>query len=415
MHILLIHQFFLKDHEGGGARWNEMTRAWINSGHEVTVLAGNVHYMSDFKAGKKPWFEEYTSSGGAKVIRCLVSRNYHSGFLGRLWGYFSFVFSALFAGIFYVRGTCDVVIVTSPPLFVGLAGWFISFVKNIPFVFEVRDLWPESAVETGVLKNRILIKLSLWLEGFLYRNAELITVLTPAFKKHLIRFKQISSEKIIVIPNAADSRLADFVMGTINRSAFRKKLGWEGRFVLIYAGAHGVANCLTQIVGAAVLLSDTNAHFVLIGDGPEKAELINMANALELSNLTFMNPIPKEEVLKYIWASDAGMSVLKKADIFKTIYSNKTFDYFSCKKPVMLAIDGASRDLVEYAQAGIYIEPENALDFANKVRQYLNDPDLAIRHGENGHLFVREHFDREKLAEEYLRQINAILLNTRSH
>ena len=406
MHILLIHQFFLKDHEGGGARWNEMTRIWINSGHEVTVLAGNVHYMSDFKSGRKPWFEEYTSSGGAKVIRCLVSPNYHSGFLGRLWGYFSFVFSALFAGIFYVRGRCDVVVVTSPPLFVGLAGWFISFVKNIPFVFEVRDLWPESAVETSVLKNRILIKLSFWLEGILYRKATLITVLTPAFRDHLIDRKRISKEKIVLVPNAADFYLADIVMKQTNINALRERLDLGGKFVLVYAGAHGIANCLSQVLGAAALLKHTNAHFLLIGDGPEKRALIAEALLLELENVTFIDPVPKSEVLGYICASDAGLAVLKRAEIFKTIYSNKTFDYFSCKKPVIVAIDGVSRDLVQRANAGVFVEPENSQDLADKIRCYIRDRELAVRQGENGYVFAKQHFDREVLAKRYLSYLN---------
>jgi glycosyltransferase involved in cell wall biosynthesis len=405
MHILLIHQFFLKDHEGGGARWNEMTRIWIECGHSVTVLAGNVHYMSGPGNERQPAFSEYTSAGGARVISCYVAPGYHSGFVGRIWSYLSFVLSALFAGLFLVKTKCDAVIVTSPPLFVGVAGWWIAIVKRIPFVFEVRDLWPESAIETGVLKNRLLIRLSFWLEAILYRKSSLINVLTPAFRDFLINTKRVRTEKIILIPNAADFVLADKIYAGQDRNAFRNNLGWENRFVLIYAGAHGVSNSLTQILRAAALLSDTNAHFVLIGDGPEKRSLIAEAHAKGLNNITFIDPLPKPEVLKYICAADAGMSVLKQAEIFKTIYSNKTFDYFSCQKPVLLAIDGASRELVESANAGVFVEPENPQDLAGKIRYYMDNPSVAASQGVNGYLFAKKHFDREVLAKQYLTHI----------
>ncbi|MCE7062535.1 glycosyltransferase family 4 protein [Dyadobacter sp. CY343] len=405
MHILLIHQFFLKDHEGGGARWNETTRIWIECGHNVTVLAGNVHYMSGFGNGRHPRFSEYTSAGGARVISCYVAPGYHSGFVGRIWSYLSFVLCALYAGLFLVKIKCDAVIVTSPPLFVGLAGWLISVVKRIPFVFEVRDLWPESAIETGILKNRLLIRLSFWLEATLYRKASLINVLTPAFRDFLISKKSVRNGKIVVIPNAADFVLADKILAEVDRNAVRNRLGWENRFVLIYAGAHGVANSLTQILQAAALLSDTNAHFVLIGDGPEKRSLIAEAHAKGLNNITFIDPLPKPEVLEYICSADAGMSVLKQAEIFKTIYSNKTFDYFSCQKPVLLAIGGASRELVESANAGIFVEPENPQDLAEKIRYYMDNPSVAATQGMNGYLFAKKHFDREVLAKRYLTHI----------
>jgi len=182
MNILLIHQYFLEEDDPGGSRWNEFTRIWTDQGHTVTVLGGMMHYNGHEKRAEyKGKYFVTKQQGAVNVLRCHVSEAYNKSFIGRLWGYFSFMFSALYAGLFKVKGKFDVVIVTSPPLFVGITGYLISRFKRIPFVFEVRDLWPESAIDTGVLTNKLIIRLAYWVEGFIYKRARLINVLTPAF------------------------------------------------------------------------------------------------------------------------------------------------------------------------------------------------------------------------------------------
>lgn len=404
----MIHQYFLEDNGGGGSRWNEMSRIWVAEGHQVTVVAGNGHYMSQEDGIAKKFFAKNVNSNSVRIIRCHVSRRYHSGFAGRLWAYFSFTFSATLGGILYARDSYDLVLVTSPPLLAGIAGLLISRWKRIPFYLEIRDLWPESAIDTGVLKNGFLIRLSYLLENQLYRKARLINVLTPAFRKVLTHEKKVSPSKIIMVPNAADFSLSEHYLQTFDREAFRCELKLENKFVVIYVGAHGVANHLIQILEAADLLRDTNVLFLLLGDGMQKKQLIEEAFRMQLNNVRFQDPVGKTEIFKYILAADAGTSVLKKADTFKTIYSNKTFDYFSCKKPVLMAIDGISRQLVEEARAGIFVEPENPADFAFKIRQYMNDPTRCRIEGENGYQFARAHFDREILAKKYLEELVAL-------
>ena len=410
MHILLIHQFFLKDNEGGGSRWNEMSRIWIERGHNVTVLAGSVHYMGQrsYSAPDK-YFVKKINKDGVTVISCFVSKSYNSGFFGRLWAYLSFIFSSIYGGIFYTKERYDLILVTSPPLFVGITAIFLSWYKRIPFLFEVRDLWPESAIETGVLKNKLMIRIAFWFEQCVYRKAKMINVLTPAFRDILINKKNIPGEKIIYIPNASDFSLADQVSDHFDTSAFRKQNGLEGKFLITYVGAHGVANHLIQVIDAAVLLQDTNSHFLLIGDGEQKDALVIEAKKRNLSNIHFVDSIQKKEVFKYILASDMGISVLKKTEIFKTIYSNKTFDYFSCKKPVLMVIDGISRQLIEEADAGIFAEPENARDFAIKVKYCMNHPNLLSRQGNNGYRYAKIHFNRDILAGKYLNYLEAYL------
>lgn len=410
MRILLLHQYFLEENDPGGSRWNEMTKTWTSLGHDVTVIAGMVHANGlEKRAEYKGKYFVKKKQGEVNVHRTHVSESYNSGFLGRLWGYFSFMFSSLWAGMFKVKGKFDVVIVTSPPLFVGISGYFISRFIKAPTVFEIRDLWPESAIDTGVLNNKWIIKIAYAVERFLYKKAELINVLTPAFYNALRDKKNINTSKIIMIPNAADFSLSEDILTTFDRDSFRKQHSLEGKFVITYVGAHGVANHLEQILQAGKALEDTNVLFLLIGQGMEKARLIKLAEKMEVKNVRFIDSVPKKEVFKFIIASEMGASVLKRLDTFKTVYSNKTFDYFSCKKPILMAIDGISRELVEASKAGTYVEPQNTFEFNRIVREYLNNPQRLEEEGESGYLYAKQNFDREVLARRYLIEIKRII------
>lgn len=356
MKILLLHQYYLEDEDAGGSRWNQLTKIWNDSGHEITVIAGMVNYMGVSNKSKyKNKYQNKVKQNGITVHRTYVSDAYNRGFIGRLWGYFSFMFSSLWAGLFKVSGTYDFIIVTSPPLFLGLTGVVISKLKRIPLVFEVRDLWPESAIDTGVVTNKTLINVSYRIEKFVYKNSTLINVLTPAFYKVLLEEKNISQDKLIMIPNASDFSLSDRVLSSFDRDQFRKEIGVQDKFVITYVGAHGIANNLQQILDAGKRLEDTNVLFLLIGDGMEKKKLIDLARERMIMNVRFLDAVPKFDVFKFILASEMGISVLKRNDTFKTVYSNKTFDYFSCKKPVLMAIDGVARKLIVDAKAGSYI------------------------------------------------------------
>lgn len=409
MKILLLHQFFLEDSDPGGSRWNEMTKVWADKGHEITVLAGMMHYGGNKKPEKyKGKYAVKNKQGNVTVWRSHVSENYNTSFIGRLFGYFSFVFSSLFVGLFKLEDRYDLIVVTSPPLFIGISGYILSRIKKIPFVFEVRDLWPESAIDTGVVTNKQIIKLSYWLEKFIYGKAVLINVLTPAFKSTLIEKKNVAPEKIIYIPNAADFSISDKYLTEFDVAAFKKENGFEDKFIVTYVGAHGVANCLEQLLETASIMKETNVLFLLIGQGMEKKKLLSKAENMKLDNVRFIDSVPKAEVFKYIMASDLGASVLKKADAFKTVYSNKTFDYMSCKKPTLMAIDGVSRKLIESAQAGLFVEPENPSDCKEKILFYMNNPSILVEHGENGYRYAKSNFDRNVLANDYIKELNEI-------
>ena len=406
MNILLIHQYFLEKNDGGGSRFNEMVKLWNNSGHNITVISGMVHYSTGLKPQKysgKLFYRDDNYYSNTDVVRCHVSQNYNTNFLGRLWGYLSFVCSGTWGGLFKVKKKHDIILVTSPPLFVGIVAYILSKIKKIPFIFEIRDLWPESAIDTGVLKNKFLIKTSLRFEKFMYSKAQKINVLTPAFKKSL-EIKGVDPEKICFIPNAADFKLAEATLKSFNPKKFRTQLGLEKKFVITYVGAHGVANHLIQIIDVAQKLIGTNVIFQFIGDGMKKLELMTRVNDLKLNeHFRFVDNIPKNQVFKYILSSDVGTSILKKADTFKTIYSNKTFDYMSCKKPILLLIDGVSRELVESAKCGIYAEPENTEHITRAIQKLMTlDKRELDSLGESGYNYAKKYFDREKLANQYI-------------
>jgi glycosyltransferase involved in cell wall biosynthesis len=414
LNILLIHQYFLGKDEGGGSRFNEMTSVWAEKGHYITVLAGMVHYNTGKKDEKykgKLFFKE-SYKNNVEVIRCHVSETYNKNFLGRFWGYISFTFYSTWAGLFKTKRKYDLILATSPPLFTGLSARIITLFKKIPYLFEVRDLWPESAIDAGVIKNQLIIKMSYWLEAVIYRKAKKINVLTPAFKEKLIKSKNVDPGKVLYIPNGADFTISESISQSFDATQFRKEHNFpEDVFMIVYVGAHGLVNGLDVIPDAARMLMDKPVLFLLIGTGMEKKRLIERVEEGNLMNVVFYDPVPKQEVFKYILAADAGLSILLKADTFKTIYSNKTFDYMSCKKPVIMAIDGLSRALVEEADCGIYVEPGNAHDLAEKINIYLQDKSISEKQGLNGFKYAKKHFDRRVLAETYIKELEAIMDN----
>ena len=412
MHILIVHQYFLGKDDAGGSRWNQFAKYWAAKGHKITILAGMVHYAT----GKKPaaykgkFILREQIGENIELLRCHVSESYNKSFIGRFWGYLSFALSTVIAGTFKVKSP-DVVLCTSPPLTVGLTGWLLSRIKRVPMIFEVRDLWPESAIDTGVLTSKPLIKLSYWLEKKSYKSSSWINVLTPAFETALIEKKNIRPDRISMIPNGAD---LDIVKPGILENHVRDELRLQGKFVVTYLGAHGRANCLIQLIDAAEKLKDhDDIRIMLVGDGMEKPMLKEEVQKRGLENIIFVDSVSKEAVVDYTSASNVCTAVLKKVDTFKTVYPNKVFDYMSAKKPIILGIDGVARKLVEDANAGIFVEPENAEEFANAVLKLKDNSELCRNFGEEGYRYVQKNFDRKVLADKYIEIIETEVLNNR--
>jgi glycosyltransferase involved in cell wall biosynthesis len=219
----------------------------------------------------------------------------------------------------------------------------------------------------------------------------------------------VPPEKIIFIPNASDFSLSEELLENFDAAQFRRDQGLEGKLILTYVGAHGVANHLMQLIEVADMLRDRPVMFQLIGDGMQKKMLQEEVTARGLKNVRFVGAVPKKEVFKYILASDVGMSVLKNVDAFKTVYSNKTFDYMSCRKPILMAIDGISRKLVEDAKAGFFVEPENVEQYRKVVDHYLENPATMIQQGYSGYHYAKKNFDRNVLAKQYLKYLQKMV------
>ncbi|MCW1929097.1 glycosyltransferase family 4 protein [Bhargavaea beijingensis] len=407
MEILILHQYFLGKEDPGGSRFNQFVKYWEEMGHEITVVAGTVHYATGKKEDryKGKWVVKEPYSQKVEVVRTYVSEAYNKSFIGRLWGYFSFTLSSLWAILFHVKKH-DVMIVTSPPLFVGVTGVLAKWLKKTPLVFEIRDLWPESAIDTGVITNPLIIKMAYLVEKLSYKFANKINVLTPAFKQKLIENKGIKEEKITFIPNGAD--LDIFEPGPQDNWV-REQYGLDNQFVVTYMGAHGVANHLESLLETAKEFSnDERVTFVLIGDGMRKSALQQRANEERINNVLFIDSQPKHKIPDFCNASDICTAVLKKVDTFKTVYPNKVFDYMSCSKPVLLGIDGVARELIEKSGAGYYVDPENPKEFAAKIRELKKNTVLRERLGNNGLTFVRENFSREMLAKKYVDELQKV-------
>ncbi|MPY86445.1 MAG: glycosyltransferase [Luteitalea sp.] len=401
MRILVVHQYYCFPGLPGGSRFNEFARLWAKAGHEVTVIAGSVSHATGqaHPAYVGRWLTR-ERDGDVDVIRCYVPRSYRRSYAGRAWGFLGFLLSSATAAL---TAKADVVIATSPPLMTVITGWLAARVRHrAPLIFEVRDLWPESAVTTGVLSERgALTKCLYRLEAWGYRVAERVNVLTPAFREDILRRELADAEKIVLVPNGADQAFFEY---DGDRQQVRAALGWNGRTVFLYAGAHGRANAIGQLVDTADKLR--HRHDILIalaGDGPERAKWQQVAAARGLSNILFHGPQAKDHMPAIVDASDVGVAVLQDNPTFRTVYPNKVFDYMACGRPVLLAIDGAARDLVcVRAKAGIFAEPEDASAIASQMEWMADHPDECARMGEDGRAWVRAHASRDALASRYL-------------
>ena len=367
--IILFHQYFLGKNDAGGSRWNQFTKFFIEKANlKIDVIAGNIHYATGERIGGKTFYSKKNISDKIIVHRTWTYSGYNSNFLGRAIGYFSYTFSA-FIRAFFLKSV-DTIIVTSPSLFIGVAALLLKLFKRKPFIFEVRDLWPESAIATGVIADGgVMAKIMFVIESMLYKHAKKIVVLTPAFKENIEKRFPKYSDKLEIITNGADFEI---IPNNIDSEKLKRKFGWKDKFVFSYFGAHGVANDLIQVVEVAQKFKDNSKlHFVLVGDGMQKKMLKQKVKEYDLNNVEFVDSVPKSEVFNYIYASDICMAILKKTDTFKTVYPNKVFDYMACSKPVFVTIEGITRKLIEDSGAGFYSEPENLEKFVEMVNKIV--------------------------------------------
>ncbi len=395
MHILLLHQYFLPEGAPGSIRWNELVRLWADEGHRITVLAGTIDYATG-----KPYVgkNEMPFPASVRIIRVRVPGCYQSGAAGRLWAYFCFLINSLWHGWFITDQSVNVVIASSPPLTIGITGRVLSLKIRVPLVLEVRDLWPDAPVQLGFLVHPLLRRAAYRLERFLYRKAAHLVVLTEDFKHVLINRKGISAGRVTSIPNGADLSLVESGARLFNREMFRKEQAMANGFWIIYAGAHGPANGLTTLLDAADRLRHTPVRFLLMGDGPMKKHLQNLAFHRNLTNVRFEAPRPKKEVLPFILAADAGLVMMQPMPVFDTMLSAKLFDYLACGLPVLTTIDGLTRSLLTDAGAGLFLDPKRPDSWEKGLTLLLTDPAAARQYSRNARQLALTRFNRQTQA-----------------
>ncbi len=392
MHILLIHQVFVRPDDPGGTRHYELARALVHSGHKVTILASPYSYQTGQRVTEK---DHEILEPGLEVIRCRVWGSVNRSFFWRAVGFVSFMLSSFFQGL--AQPKINLVWGTSPPLPQVFTAWLVARLKRAKFLFEVRDLWPAFAIQLGILRNPILIWLSLHLERFLYSRADKLVVNSPGYIEHLAGHGA-NKGKIVLIRNGVDPSMFD---PTSEGAEFRAKHGLEEKFVALYAGAHGISNDLTVLIDAAELLrGDSRIHFLLIGDGKEKTGLVLRATERKLDNVIFLPPVAKHNMAEVLAASDCGIAILKPIPLYGTTYPNKVFDYMAAGRPVVLAIGGVIRKVVEDAHAGLAVPPGNAQALADAVRTLADDPSAARKMGYRGRTAVEREFGRGGQARE---------------
>lgn len=411
MKILYVSQYFPPEMGAPSARAVELARHWVKAGHRVTVLTGFPNHPTgvvppEWRPRLRRLFYRETVDG-VDVVRSwllpLPNRKAHE----RMLNYSSFCASAAMRGMTIERP--DVVIATSPQLLVGVSGWWIAQFKRVPFVFEVRDLWPESLGAVGVGHERSFLHRSLGaIANFLYQHSTHIVVVTPAFKEHLLRQWSVPASKISIIENGVETDL--FAPGD-PETGLRRKLHLDGKFVVCYVGTMGMAHGLNTLIDAASTLqvSSPRVAFLLVGEGADKERIKSLAQSRRLRNIHFVDQQPRESIPAFVRSSDACLVLLKKTELFKTVIPTKMLEFMSCARPVILGVEGQAREIMDKAHAGVAVEPENADELVSAIAGLANDDHACRKMGQSGRAYIVEHCSRGRTATAYISVLESLL------
>lgn len=406
MKICFVYQYYQGHASPGHSLVYELTQFLAGRGHDVTVVSGETGYMRRDPI-VRPWYKrllrrEY--DGDVKVLRTYTYSELHKSYWGRLLSFLSFSLTCPFGLLFVPRP--EVVVASSPPIFPMISVWLICKVRRIPLVLEVRDLWPESAIQMGVLRNRGLISIMGWIERFLYDQSHRIVALTEGIRQNICQ-RGWPTEKVDLVTCGVDFSL--LYPDESLRFDTRQRLGWENKKVVMYFGALGEANNIAVILRAAQsLLQQEDILFVLIGDGMKRGVLQNMAQAMELHNTVFLDAVPKHQASAYLNAADICVVTLQDIPLFKGAIPTKLLDYMACAKPVLCGIEGEAAQIVSAAGAGVIFSPDDAEQLATLIVELTQSQEAALKMGAGGLPFVRQFYSvnrsQEKM-EQILQQV----------
>jgi len=401
MRILFLTDNFPPEVNAPASRTFDHCKEWVKAGAEVTVITCNPNFPQGkvYEGYKNKWFKQEEVMEGIRVIRVWTYIVPNVGFLKRTLDFISFSLSAFFAGLFVKT---DIIVATSPQFFTALAGRTLHWWKRKPWVMEVRDLWPESIKTVGAMKDNLFIRYFEWEEMRCYRSAKKIVVVTDSFKRKLIE-RGVDEQKIFVVKNGVDKSLFKPMKKDVD---IVKQLHLEGKTVVGYIGTHGMAHKLDFILNCANdLKNDKSLHFILMGGGAEKENLLRMKEELKVDNVTMLDPVPKTEVGRYISVLDICLINLKKSPLFTTVIPSKIFENAAMAIPILMGVEGEAQQIIEGYEAGLCFEPENEEDFLSKLN-LLRQPEFYDK-CKKGCLKLADDFDRKNLANEMFKILQA--------
>jgi glycosyltransferase involved in cell wall biosynthesis len=398
VHILFLSNYFPPEVNAPATRLHEHARQWVADGHTVDVLTS----VPNFPEGEV--YEGYENRlteeerDGIRVTRVPMYISPNEGVIQRVLSYLSFMLSACwYAGRL---PTPDVLVATSPQFFAALAGYVVAWRKDVPFVLEIRDLWPESIVAVGAMSRNVIIRFLEWVERVLYRKAEHIVVVTDSFEEAIAE-KDIARNKISVIKNGIETAWWDEPLDEERLAELQHEHALEGKFVASYIGTIGMAHRADILLEAARRCDDPDIVFMVVGTGAKKDELAARQAELELDNFRLVDKVPKEQVPYLLALTDTSVVHLRDDPLFETVIPSKIFEAMATGTPIVLGVRGESRRIVETAEAGLPIPPEDPDALAEAVRHLEEHPELHAEMAENAYRHVRAHYDRKGLAREY--------------
>lgn len=402
--ILFITDNFPPETNAPATRTFEHTQRWVRAGARVTVITT----APNFPAGKlysgyqnRLWQRHRID--GVETVRVWTYITANEGFVRRTLDYLSFMVTGFLAGLLLRRP--DIIVCTSPQFFTACAAYVLSLIKRRPFVFELRDLWPDSIVAVGAMPESKATRVLKRLEYFLYRKAALIVSVTNSFKS-VLSSNGIPAEKITVVRNGAD--LVSFTPGP-KPDELVKRHGLQGKFVAAYIGTVGMAHGLATILEAAgKLAANTAVAFVVVGDGAERSSLEAEARRRGLSNVVFVGRVDRDEVRRYWRLADVALVLLRDRPVFRHVVPSKMFEAMATARPIVLGVLGESAELLTQAAAGIVIQPESADALAEAIDRLAANPQEAARMGASGRRFVEAEFDRDTLAAAMLEELRGV-------
>lgn len=404
MKILILTQYFPPEVGAPQNRLFELAVRLKDQGDEITVLTAMPNYPKmEVHAHYKGRWTCLEDMSGLKVRRCWIYVTKNKSILPRLMNYFSFVFTSMWIGAFKIPKH-DLIICESPPLFLGISALFLKKIKKSKLLFNVSDLWPESAEKLGLVTNKTMLSLAYRLEKSLYKNSDLISGQTQGIASDITTR---TGREVYWLPNGVDISVFD---PTINGEEFRKKNGFQpDDFIFIYAGIIGHAQGLEVILKAADLIRHKhNIKFLLLGNGPEKPSLVELRDKLGLHNIHFMDFVPKTEMPFAVAAANASIIPLRALELFKGAIPSKIFENLAMERPILLGVDGEARQLfIEEGKCGLYFRPEDYQHLAEQILLISSDPEKAKELGRNGRDYVSRKFNRDKIAlnfRNYLHQ-----------